>query len=212
VDDFSRFMAQLRQPPGPASARSVQLVSKAFQGRHDKVRVRSNGGTYVPKWRDTPYGRVSRGLFWEADQAWSEHTRARHGWNAAHYTLGILAVLFAAVAGFGGLAQAIGPKLAAVIAIASGAASSLITFLKAAERGREHAELAAAWDSLRDDVTILYENRPAGFDQHVDPGDSQTILAILQARAKQLRAGKTGFEDRQLAWPEPGEAPSNRSD
>ena len=189
-------MLQLQLPPG------MDTVVR-FLGRRGR-----NNKTYIPDWSATPYGELSQGLFWEAHRTWQAHLRLTRFWTAWHYGLGVLAVALAGLAGFGGLSKLLGYQQAAFIAIGSGVATGLVTFLKSDEHRRQHQELAAAWDNLRDDVSTLYKTRPNGREtredqgnaDHTDPDGWRAVIDALMERAKSLRAGKATPEP-SAAWP-----------
>jgi hypothetical protein len=82
------------------------------------------------------------GLFWDAERARKKHTRLSAMWTPAHYILGVLGAVLAAVAGAAGLTAMLGKTEAGWIAIASAAASSIAVFLKSDEKRREHPGLA----------------------------------------------------------------------
>jgi hypothetical protein len=143
--------------------------------------------TYEPSWTPTPFGRLSRGLFWEADRRWRKQHRLSVIWTQLHYIFGVLGTVLAAIAGFGGLAELLGKTEAGWIALGSAAASSLALFLKSEDKSKEHGDLAAAWDDLRDDITMAYESRPPAEETDGDPVDWQRVVNVLQARARDLR-------------------------
>jgi hypothetical protein len=157
--------------------------------------------TLVPAWQDTKYGKLSKGLFWEANSAWKKHRHFAEFWAVWYYGLGIAAVVLAALAGFGGLSKLLGYLAAALIALGSGIATGLVVFLRSDEKRRQHDELATAWDNLRDNVTTLYETRPvkAGAEQ-TDPDGWQAVWDALLKRAESLRRG-TATSDPPAAWP-----------
>src|SRR4051794_34012567 len=102
-------------PPGPRS------FMERLLGRGPE--------TLVPSWEGTPYGELSEGLFWEAHFGWRRHRRLLRFWTSWYYSLGILGVVLAGLAGFGGLSEVLGRTQAALVAIASGIATGLATFL-----------------------------------------------------------------------------------
>jgi hypothetical protein len=172
----------------------------------------------VPEWDDSRYGRLSAGLFWEAEQARRRRTRLMRFWAAWHYTLGSIAIALAAFAGFGSLGQILGEKTAAFIIIGSGIAMGLATFLRSDDNRRKNEELAVAWEKQMDDVALLYEIRPeeTGSSPQADepkaprdPEGWQAIAQSLRERAQSIRAGETKLEPRP-AWPNPerGQVPN----
>ena len=163
----------------------------------------------VPEWDDSPYGRLSKGLFWEAEQAWRHYTRMMRFWAAWHYALGSIAIALAAFAGFGSLGQLLGERTAAFIIICSGIAMGLVTFLGSDAKRDRNEELGVAWEKQMDDVSFLYETRPdkAGSSAQADgskvsgdPEGWQTIAQALRERAQRIRAGEIKLEPRP-AWP-----------
>jgi hypothetical protein len=157
--------------------------------------------------RATDYGKLSEGLFWEAQRSRRRHISLARLWGTFHYAIGILGIGLAGLAGFGGLSKLIGENVAAYIAIASGVATGLITFLKSDEKCREHNELAAAWDNLGTDVANLYLTRPrsnsiqqgkAGSEES-EPNGWQAVSNALMKRATSLREGKPTSEP-PVAW------------
>jgi hypothetical protein len=158
--------------------------------------------TYVPSWEENAFGRLSGGLFWEADRAWRRNRRLHRLWTAYHYAIGTTSVALAAAAGFGGLSELLDPKQAAIVALASAVAGALSTFLGSDKKRAETAALASAWDSFRDDISITYETRPGAdrLDRTPPPG-WEAALADLQQRAKRLRAGVADPPAEVPAWP-----------
>ncbi|GFJ80886.1 hypothetical protein [Phytohabitans houttuyneae] len=158
--------------------------------------------TYVPSWEENAFGRLSGGLFWEADRAWRRHRRLHRLWTGYHYAIGTTSVVLAATAGFGGLSELLDAKQAAVVALASAVAGALATFLGSDKKRAETAALASAWDSFRDDISITYETRP-GADRadRAPPPGWEVVLADLQQRAKRLRAGVADPPAQVPAWP-----------
>jgi hypothetical protein len=193
--------------PNPHQQNQLQLratdVAKHFY-RDSRGRYK----TLVAAWSPTPYGELSQGLFWEAHRAWRTHLRLARLWTTWHYGLGVLAVALAAFSGFGGLSKLLGYQQAAFVAIGSGIATGLVTFLKSDEHRHQHQELAAAWDNLRDDVTTLYKTQPSAKETQqdqanagqTDPNGWRTVMEALMERAKSLRAGKATSEP-SAAWP-----------
>lgn len=168
--------------------------------------------TYVPIWQDNAYGRISRGLFWEADSAWRRYRRLHHLWASFHYVLGTLSVTLAAVSGFGGLSELLNPKQSAVVAISSAIIGALATFLSSDKKRVENASLASAWDSFRDDVTLLYDTRPASNSENGSPAAGwEQIAHSLQSRAKELRSGKSETALAASSWPDATSATADRS-
>jgi hypothetical protein len=104
--------------------------------------------------------------------------------------LGILGSVLAAVAGVAVLTELLGRTPAGWIAIASAITTALALFLKSDEKRREHADLAAAWDNLRDAITVAYTTRPVSSAPDRDPDGWKDILDKVQARASDLRASK----------------------
>jgi hypothetical protein len=166
----------------------------------------------VPEWDDTPYGKLSEGLFWEAHRTWQRHRRLMHFWAAWHYLLGSLGVALAGLAGFGGLSNIFGAKEAAYITIGSTIAMGLATFLRSDDKRRENEELAVAWDMLRDDIATLYITRPGyntpepdtgnrGKKNSIDPDKWEIKIQALRLQAQRLRAGKIVFEP-PPTWPD----------
>src|SRR4051812_23265554 len=87
--------------------------------------------TYSPAFEvTTPFGRIMSGLFWDAERARKKHSRLSAMWTPAHYILGILGVLLAAIAGVATLSATLGKTEAGWIAIASAAVSGIAVFLK----------------------------------------------------------------------------------
>ncbi|BCY11687.1 hypothetical protein [Actinoplanes sp. L3-i22] len=162
---------------------------------------------YVPVWQATPFGRLSSGLFWEAHRACLRHRRLARVWMWLHYLLGIAGVTLAAVSGFGGLTEVLGVTQAATIAILSAVASGLATFLKTDEKRREHLVLAAAWDNLRDDISVVYETRPPG-PSDADPASWREVVDALQAIARALRASNAEHGAKPPPWPSAGPEPA----
>ena len=188
----------LQQPPG---------FDTAYRWWR-RFRDRGMTNLMVPIFNATPYGQLSEGLFWEAQRSRRAHMRLARLWRVFHYGIGVLGVVLAGLAGFGGLSKLLGDEQVALIAIGSGIATGLITFLKSDEKRRQHEELAAAWDNLGDDVTTLYITRPRSDDtqqgeadsKESDPDGWQAVIDALMKRAKSIREGKPTLEP-SAAWP-----------
>jgi hypothetical protein len=158
--------------------------------------------TYVPTWEDNAFGRLSAGLFWEADRAWRRNRRLHRLWTAYHYAIGTTSVALAAAAGVGGLSELLDPKQAALVALASAVAGALSTFLGSDKKRAETAALAAAWDSFRDDISITYETRPGANRQDGTPPQGwEAMLDDFQRRAKRLREGVADLPAEMPSWP-----------
>lgn len=145
------------------------------------------------------------GLFWDAERARKKHSRLSAMWTPAHYVLGILGAFLAAVAGVASLSATLGKIEAGWIAIASAAVSSIAVFLKSDEKRRQHADLARAWDDLRDNITLLYEARPGGADAQPSPGATKPpvwngVTDALSVRASEIRAGKVDTKTPLPKW------------
>jgi hypothetical protein len=115
--------------------------------------------TAEPAWDDGAFGEASRGLFWEADSAWRRYRRLHRAWTAFHYVLGSASVVLAAASGFGSLSELLDPKQAAVVALGSAVVGALATFFGSDKRRSESAAMASAWDSFRDDISIVQLKR-----------------------------------------------------
>ena len=180
--DMPYVFFALQMPPAP----DARGLWRRFQDR-------GLTNLSVPSFSTTPYGKLSSGLFWEALRSRRDHKTLARLWRAFHYVIGILGIILAAFAGFGSLGKLLGDRQAAFIAIGAAIATGLITFLNSEEKGRQHYELAAAWDNLATDVSTLYEKRPDnnGVQQGADPDDWKTAIDPLVERAESLRREKS---------------------
>jgi hypothetical protein len=154
---------------------------------------------------------MSKALFWEAQHNSTKDTRLARTWGAFHYVLGVLGICLAALAGFGGLSKLLGYQQVALIAIGSGIATGLITFLRSDDKQRHHQDMVAAWDNMSADVVTLYQTQPGANDtkqdnaasKESDPDGWTEVINALEERAKSLRVGKPTSE-LFPAWPQAG--------
>lgn len=156
----------------------------------------------IPSFSDTPFGRRSSGLFWEADDSRRKHRRLSVRWAASHYIVGLLGAGLAATAGVTSLTEVFSKTQAAWIAIASAITSSVGVFLRSDDKRQFQSSLKAAWDNLQQAIIYVYDTRPIPTDpeNEPDPAGWQDILDPLEARANSLRASKLPAEMPAPRW------------
>jgi hypothetical protein len=108
-----------------------------------------------------------------------------------HYGVGLAAVVLAAVAGFGGLADLLGKHATAVVALAAAATTAVATFLQADSKRQVHEQRATAWDSFRDNLTVIVHLQPGLRDgPEAQQPRWQQVMDAFQTRARDLRDGQ----------------------
>jgi hypothetical protein len=158
---------------------------------------------YEPKWGTDRFSELCSGLFWEARKSNEREKRLASTWTAVHYCVGILGVVLAAIAGFGGLTDLLGKQATSVIALAAGVVTGVATFLQSALKLQQHTERASAWDSFGDSVTTIYQTRPDTPEAEQGRSyDWQSIIHALQDRATAMRANQADPHTPPQRWPD----------
>jgi hypothetical protein len=168
----------------PFGERAAYALVDASGGFRDPEKAR----LLQPEWESRASDSLARGLWNEADLAWRRERRLERVWMRWHYSLGVLAVVLAAVAGIGALADLLGPDPAAIVALASGAVGAVAVFLQSEAKREQHRRQATAWNTFRDEITRLWITQPIGERQHPNgPYGWVAVLRALETRAEALR-------------------------
>lgn len=168
---------------------TLVIVNPEHLSRWRRARLQRRYGLHEPRWADTAFGRIAKGLYWEALIQYDRERRLKGACTNLHYLIGGLSVVLAATAGFSGLAEFLDAKTVAFISLASAVTGALATFLNADSLRTKHERLAAGWDSLRDEVTVLWESRPDA-ETGRDPAGWRECVDVVRRRASTLRAGQ----------------------
>ena len=64
---------------------------------------------------------------------WLVHARLARRWTRLHYVFGLSTTILAAVAGFGGLGDLFGKRIAAYVVLAAAVVAAVATFLRTDE-------------------------------------------------------------------------------
>lgn len=98
--------------------------------------------------------------------------------------LTVLALALAAVAGFGSLNDLVGPRTAAIIALASAVASAISAFLQTKTSGPALLAEADIWRNYADDVHDSVVTLVSGLPLAVDEFRSRADAALQESRTK----------------------------
>lgn len=187
----------------------IETLDKA-RSVWDRILGRHTVTTMQPQWLlGRPFDDIASSLWAEAELAWRRERRFARRWTLLHYSLGLLAVILAAVAGFGGLSDLLGKEATALVALLSGAATAVATFVQSDSKRQLHEQRATAWDSYRDEITTIAIGRPKTPQEGSGPPGWKQVTEALQTRARALRANQPDPLTEPRSWPgTAGEGPS----